>query len=279
MAEFYRRKYAISPHSTEMGTPEIAPVLNRAMAFERFELWFGPHPETQLGLLQVLVEMAMSHPSLLARATLVSPAEDLGMARMEWTRAQTFPATQMDDPLVADARRAWSAWCSPTPEAWCALLDAPVALPLFAAVIPRLLRELPDSATGLSFSESRLLRIVANGARMPLDVFDSPDLLIGDPSYDYFTLGQMLLDMFHGPAPLLSGTTETTFDLALHEDITRHSAFVGSEIEITALGQDILNSQMDYLAIAPIDRWWGGTHLRPGNLWRWNSATNKLVPP
>lgn len=282
MADFYGRKYSIAPEpepDKAMGTPEIRPTLDKAMSFNRFELWFGPDPEAQLGLLQIMLEMATSHPTLLARATLVSPSKNLGVAKPEWTRAQTFPSMQIDNALIAYAQHAWSAWCAPTPEAWRALMDEPVGLPLLAPVISRLLKELPDSITGLSFSQSRLLQLVGAGTRRPIDLFGLSDVLIGDPSYDYFTLGQILLDMFHGPAPLLQGTTETIFSVDMHQDRKRHEAFFAGEIALTSFGHDVMNGRADYLAAVPVDAYWGGTHLTNDNLWRWNAETKSLIAP
>lgn len=41
----------------------------------------------------------------------------------------------------------------------------------------------------------------------------------------------------------------------------------------------LLEGRDDFLRHAPIHRWWGGTLLSRGHVWRWDAARGQLVPP
>jgi hypothetical protein len=49
------------------------------------------------------------------------------------------------------------------------------------------------------------------------------------------------------------------------------------KIVITEAGERVLNGEADHIALNGIDRWIGGTHLSPTNLWRWDSRSASLV--
>ena len=67
------------------------------------------------------------------------------------------------------------------------------------------------------------------------------------------------------PRPLIDGLPgrfDTTAEAATRE------AWVASHIRLTEAGRAILSGGRDRLADRPPDRWLGGTHLRPGDVWR-----------
>ena len=40
-----------------------------------------------------------------------------------------------------------------------------------------------------------------------------------------------------------------------------------AELSVTTTGGEVLSGQLNWLKINKIDRWIGGVHLSPGNLW------------
>jgi hypothetical protein len=55
--------------------------------------------------------------------------------------------------------------------------------------------------------------------------------------------------------------------------------FREAELELTMAGEDVANAEEDHVAMSGIDRWWGGTHLRGHNVWRYERGAGKLVAP
>ncbi len=48
---------------------------------------------------------------------------------------------------------------------------------------------------------------------------------------------------------------------------------------MTALGKAVLAQSEDFSRHNPIHRWWGGTELTNGRLWRWDPRFRALVGP
>jgi hypothetical protein len=46
-------------------------------------------------------------------------------------------------------------------------------------------------------------------------------------------------------------------------------------VGLTAFGEDLLAGNADWIAANGIDRWVGGVHLTPGDLWRWDAAAGR----
>ena len=46
---------------------------------------------------------------------------------------------------------------------------------------------------------------------------------------------------------------------------------------LTDDGHQVLAGQKDWLKCSLIDRWIGGVHLTPGNIWRWDEYNKSLL--
>lgn len=55
--------------------------------------------------------------------------------------------------------------------------------------------------------------------------------------------------------------------------------FQAQAITLTDSGQDVLASRADWIAMNGIDKWRGGVHLAPDELWRWDADARTLVRP
>ena len=49
------------------------------------------------------------------------------------------------------------------------------------------------------------------------------------------------------------------------------------EVGLTGLGIEVLDNVEDWHAHNPRTFWIGGTHLHPGNDWRWNAESGKFI--
>jgi hypothetical protein len=56
-------------------------------------------------------------------------------------------------------------------------------------------------------------------------------------------------------------------------------AYFRSRLRLTKLGVDTAAGRADYAKHNRIDRWWGGTHLGNGTLWRWDAEDRRLIAP
>jgi hypothetical protein len=140
--------------------------------------------------------------------------------------------------------RAWAAAAAPDPSALKTLLDADTsALPLLAPALRRWLEELPDAA-GLALSERRILELLADGPRTRHELF----LAHMELETVLFNGDAWFFDRIAGLGPLVERA--------------------GDRVEITDLGRRVLAGKRDRVEVAGLDRWLGGTHLTPSNVWR-----------
>jgi hypothetical protein len=51
------------------------------------------------------------------------------------------------------------------------------------------------------------------------------------------------------------------------------------QLRLTANGEQVLRGEADRVELLGIDRWIGGTHITPGNVWRWDGDQRALVAP
>jgi len=49
------------------------------------------------------------------------------------------------------------------------------------------------------------------------------------------------------------------------------------ELTTTTVGLVVLASKKNWLEIVGLDRWIGGVHLNPDNVWLWNSKSGSVV--
>jgi hypothetical protein len=170
---------------------------------------------------------------------------------------------------------AWAAFRALTPEPLALSLQVePVGLRWLVPAVARLLEELPAPGTGLSRTERRIVELLAEQPRTPGELFEAasatePARFLGD--WPFF----MRLDALAvGPRPLVDGLPPGGFPYTGDEAGRR--AYLDTAAKLTPAGRDVLAGRLDRAAALPIDRWLGGTHLRPDRLWRWDATARAL---
>jgi hypothetical protein len=83
----------------------------------------------------------------------------------------------------------------------------------------------------------------------------------------YYVSDVVLDDLADG----LSGSSPALLTAAGGESLRR-------TVAITDAGRSVLSGRADRVALCGLDRWFGGVHLRPGNLWRWDDETQRIRP-
>jgi hypothetical protein len=172
---------------------------------------------------------------------------------------------------------AWDALCAPDPSAIVALLGRDTRpLPFLGPALRRLLEELPDTMSGLSRSERQALEAVAAGAQTAWQVFVAAAEREEAPFLGDALMWLRLHELGRGERRLL----ETSAGAAVPAPPpVSDDVFGSTPVVLTQDGRDVLAGKLDRVEAIGIDRWLGGTHLRPGNVWRWDPRRLRVVAP
>lgn len=245
---------------------------NELKSFRKYEkviLWFEHDLYDQLQIIQILdwfqnnsngEEVALSIICTEQYLGRLSPEEMRGIVKYE------EPVTQAHLKLSSEA---WSAFRSSSPEAWRGLLDTDTsALPFLDGAIIRLLQEYPDCSNGLSRTAEQALKVISAGEKRPGKVFaGTQDLeervFLGDSSF-----WVILHELLESSPPLLVLPRGESLTLPTSAD---------QELTITSAGLEVLAGRRNWLEISKLDRWVGGVHLEPTNIWCWNSDSRSIA--
>ncbi len=246
---------------------------------ETIDLWIDPEPNAQLILIWLL-DYLRPHKGIAAKLRLAQADVAIGihdpMELAEWRQ----PVEPILTAHLELAGAAWQAYRAPTPQVWFNLLGRDLnALPQLGDAVLGLLEELPGSATGLGATEMRMLELISAGYVRPFDLFPGAGKFNKRRVFGYWEIGSLLDGLAHCPVPAVSGLSEGPFTLAMHDDRSRHDRYKQSTVSLTAFGEAILAGADDFSRHNPVHRWWGGTELTSGSLWRWDSASRALIAP
>lgn len=252
-------------------------VLTTQGDYDRVVLWFEHDLYDQLQLLQVLDWFA-GEPRAENTLILVQADDFLGQQTPETIARLRRLETPVSGAQLDLAKTGWAAFREPTPEAWCALLQADLSvLPFLRPAVQRMLEELPDATAGLARTEREILTAVRSGVTQPRRLFPAVQAqeeaaFMGDWSFWGWLDG-----LAASPAPLLDGLAGGPFRPGW-DDETRQ-AYLTSTLRLTVIGNEVLAGKEDYATRACIDRWVGGTHLTNDTLWRWDAQAGTLIAP
>jgi hypothetical protein len=244
--------------------------------FDSVILWFEHDLYDQLQLLQILDFFASEAPR--SNLMLIQAGRYLGQESPRALSGHLRLMEPVGEAHLTLARLAWSAFCSPSPEALLSLLrfKSP-ALPFLRPALLRLLDELPDHRCGLSRTERTILHLIASGIRKPRELFQNftdmeEAFFMGDWSF-FHNLDQLGA----GGAPLVAGFSGLHFSPALPASV--REAYFACELGLTHLGFSVHSGGTDALRHRQMNRVMGGFHLRAGQEWRWDQSRLRLTPP
>ena len=183
---------------------------------------------------------------------------------------------------LALGRRAWAAFRSSDPRDVERLLATDTTpLPFLAGALVRYLQEFPGTADGLPRTEREVLGLLSNGALSPDALFRAEQgreerVYMGDASFWW-----RIEALAAPPRPLVTLNVQS-----------RKDRLPEGELMLTDIGCDVLAGRADWIAVAGIDRWLGGVHLKtppsrtpfvecfgeagPGRIWRWDATSRCL---
>ena len=243
-------------------------------------LWFEHDLYDQLQLLDAL---ALAHteeaaPELIVVGSFPGRPSFAGLGELSASELETlWPSRARATPAALEA--ATSAWAAvrapdPTTLAECATRET-AELPFLVPALRRLLEELPAPGDGLSGTERRALQVVAAGAQSPPAAFVAAQRLEEAPFLGDTWFYRALSALGQGETRLLETADGTPLPPPPPLGDGQH--FARLRLRLTASGERTLRGEADRVELLGVDRWIGGTHITPDNLWRWNAAELKLI--
>jgi hypothetical protein len=244
----------VGPHRLELAgrrleeaRAEGAELVEFCAPFETVELWADPDPDAQLTLVWLL-DYLRHHGKAASKLTLVQSDVAVPEQPPEAISRSCPPAVKILNDHLEAGSLAWRAYQQPTPRDWFKLLSKDLGfLPQLRQSVLELLEELP----------------MRNQRRV----------------FDYWEVGALLEGLARCPAPAVAGLEEGPFTEEMHKDPSRLERYKRSALKLTPLGEAILAGTEDFSRHNPVHRWWGGTELTNGRLWRWDPASHTLIAP
>ena len=226
--------------------------------YQKVILWFENDLYDQLQFIQILdwffkyssKETSISYISCDRHLHSYSP-EEVGELLL-------YSREQVSYTQYIIAKKAWSAFRSPSPEAWLKLQnDDILEFPFLKNTIIRMLEEYPNTINGLSRTEHQALLIIEGDIHHPQEIFEryqdtEERRFMGDVLF--WDILKKMVDK-----KLLNSRNE------------------GRNLQITSLGKEVIKGNLNWLNINKIDKWLGGVHLNHQNLWCWDIQSKKII--
>ena len=245
-------------------------------------LWFEHDLYDQLQLLDVL---ALAHteeaaPDLIVVGSFPGKPSFAGLGELTANELETLWTTRRPaaSSALQEATSAWAALQAPEPTTLAEWATRDTAqLSFLAPALRRFLEELPAPADGLSGTERRALQAVAAGAHTPPAAFVAAQRLEEAPFLGDAWFYRALSALGQGKTRLLE--TDDGTPIPPPPPLGDSQQFAHLQLRLTATGEHTLRGEADRVELLGIDRWIGGTHITPGNTWRWDPTGHKLVRP
>jgi len=245
-------------------------------------LWFEHDLYDQLQLLDVL---ALAHEAGAAPESIVVGSfpgrpDFRGLGELTADELETlWPQRRVvGTEAIESATEAWDAFRSSDPRALSrCVTEGSQELPFLAAALERLLEELPALSDGLSGTERRALRTIAEGARTPEAAFLAAQDLEDAPFLGDTWFYRVLAAIGRGRARLVEA--ESGEELPPAPPLGDGHVFAELPLRLTRGGERVLRGDSDRVDLLGIDRWVGGTHVTTEAVWRWDGAERRLIAP
>lgn len=255
------------------------------IAYRDVEMWFEHDLYDQLQLIQLLAFFAREPERL--GLSLVQARTYLGTMGAPGIAALAPSAAPVTTVQLEAGREAWEAFTADTPIALAALSETSIgSLPYLSAALRRGLCEFPAPESGLSLTQERALGALAEGPQAAGRLFglvtaQDEAQFLGDLAFflrldELAFAGEPLIAGLPFPARTCGSFTPCEPPTAAEET---YRAYARAEVTITSAGLAALKGGFDHAAANGIDRWFGGTHIRPDALWRYDRRARRLIRP
>lgn len=265
-ADFLDARWEIPRADYLAGFRRRRELLDQAVAEDEAVLWFENDVFCQINYLDALSWLAEATQAS-ANLTLVRPSQDrLGNLSADRLARLFTERTSVRNDLLHFAHDVWGRLTQDDPVALADLVQQhdfqlwPELRPGLRAQLARL----PATHTGLGQIETVMLEAVAGGAATFEDVFAQVCQRASIYGVSDMQVIRYALDLAQPDAPLLSITSSNGAP-SLAEPNWR-----AWRIALTPLGTSILQGDDDYMRIATVERWVGGTQVTGQCPWRWD---------
>lgn len=271
-AAFIARNFGIPHDEVALSFAERDSDIRTHSDYERVEIWVEHDLYDQLQLLQILNFFAEEGRS--EGIYLVQASDYLGTLDGHAVGTLETQAAEVTAPQFALACSAWHAFTSPDPSHLVEIAQEDTgALPFLKPALRRLLAEFPDPVHGLSLTEERLLRRLETGPATASQLFrdvgaQEEARFMGDASF----FGR-INDLAFVNEPLVQGV-EKPFRIDPENSGSPASQAL---IRLTSAGREVLSGRLDHAMVNDVDRWIGGTRLRPALLLRYDRKQGQLI--
>lgn len=243
----------------------------------RVTLWLEHDLADQLQLLQLL-DWFNAHRRPEDTLWLVESKDDLTNLSRDQAAALAAAAQPVSEMQLQLGAYAWQSLQQPTPEAFASLTAINLsALPHLRAAVLRLLEELPGTLNSLGRTEQQILNLMHGHIVQARQLYESYGFTESARFLDDWSFYAVLDRLGLQAEPLVAGHPGTPFNPNM--TLTDWRRYVTRGLKLTLLGQNVLTGREDNARHTLIDRWWGGTHLSNGYLWRWDAKAKHLLPP
>jgi hypothetical protein len=256
-AEYLERYFTIPKSDYLSGKAKCDGILENSLSHDEIILWFEFDLFCQANLLYLLNWFA-SRDLKQTRLTLVCPTVFLGELPADKLEPLFPTRVEITTNAKQIAQRAWQALSSDDPRAIEQfLLSDTSSLPCLAPALRGHLERFPSTTNGLGIIGQRTLEVLSEGPTVFHKLFPRVN---STPEIRRYGMGDLTLQSYldiwaSGASPLVQEN---------------------GIVDITAAGRDVIQNHADAIDLNGIDLWYGGVHLTPNNLWRWNAATQKL---
>ncbi len=257
-AEYISQKGLGTMNVIHQSFKERNATLHAYKKYEKVILWFEHDLYDQLQLIQILDWFAKyaSNASSLYLIQCNNYLADYSTQKLQELLLYNKEPITHNHFIVA--RKTWSTFSSPTPEAWFKLIeDDTSALPFLKEAVIRMLEEYPNNINGLSRTAHQALLIIAKGTHYPPKIFGK---------YQESEARRFMGDVLFWD--ILKKLADRKLITAMEE---------GKHLEITDLGKEVLSGNQNWLRLGKIDFWLGGVHLSSENLWLWDIKSKKII--
>ncbi len=246
-------------------------------AFERIEIWLEHDLYDQLQLVQILDSLSRLHGRT-DGIFLVQSDDYLGKQTPETVGRFADLQVPVADTTFRAATALWRILCQCDPTGIYETAKTPVdGFPHMQAAFGRFLEELPG-LDGITRTQRTVLKLIAEGESVPKHLFG-----IAQAREDAAFFGDLgffaeLDAVSFCPASLVEGLPEPSRD-AINVGSAQRNAYLNARVGLTDFGRAVYADSADFLSRNPIDRWWAGTHLKSGSVWRYDKESDRLLAP
>jgi hypothetical protein len=278
LARLRARHWAAQMKAQEEQIAAMALGWNAALAdYRRFDevvFWLEHDLFDQLILLRHLHWLSTIDPgstrfSLICIGSFPGFADFKGLGQLTSEQLATLPDLRkpVTPTEIALGRAGWDLFRAPDPVPLLEWTTGDLsAFPFMPGALVRHFDDYPSTREGLSRSERQILTALRQGMHVFGEIFAACQRMEERVYMGDVTFWSILKGMASGRNPLVELNEAT-------DDFTSPSL----RVTLNDLGEVVLDGGADHVELNGIDRWMGGVHLSPGNLWRWDADAQTLT--